>query len=70
MTREGDRSYVIEIKEGVTIKAHRSFLKKCFNNQVMGQAIPLFYHKRTVLDPKAQVKEWQVDKYLKAQNLP
>ena len=37
VAREGEHSYTIEIKEGVIIKAHRSFLKKSFNNPTMGQ---------------------------------
>jgi hypothetical protein len=63
--REGERSYVIEIKEGVEMKAHRSFMKPCFNDNCLGQAVPLFYHKRTILDPEAQADEWIVDKILK-----
>lgn len=63
--REGERSYLIEVKEGVTIKAHRSFLKKCLNQTFQGQPIPLFYHKRTVIDPEAQVDEWIVEKILR-----
>jgi hypothetical protein len=40
-------------------------MKPCFNDNCLGQAVPLFYHKRTILDPEAQADEWIVDKILK-----
>ncbi len=48
------------------MKAHRSFMKPCFNENCLGQAVPLFYHKRTILDPEAQAEadEWIVDKIM------
>ena len=70
VAREGEHSYTIEIKEGVVIKAHRTFLKKSFNNHTMGQGTPLFYHRRTVVDPQMLVDEWVVDKILKHRMTP
>ncbi len=61
--REVERSYIIEVKEGVEMKAHRSFIKPCFNKNCLGQAVPLFYHKRTISDPQAQADEWIVTKF-------
>lgn len=63
--REGEHSYVVEIKPGVNIKAHRSFLKPYWEDKVEGEAIPLYFHLRTVVDPEAQPDEWTVEKILR-----
>ena len=65
VAREGSQSYLIQIREGVTIKAHQSFLKPCLSKYFLGKPIPLYYHQRTVIDPEAQVDEWIVDRILK-----
>ena len=65
VAREGNRSYLVQIREGVTIKAHLSFLKPCTTKIFQGTPVPLFYHQRTVVDPEAQVDEWIVDKILR-----
>ena len=62
--REGERSYVVEIKPGVEIKAHRSALKLYVSDPV-GEHVPLFFHKRTVQDPEAAPDEWIVEKILR-----
>ena len=62
--REGERSYIIEIKPGVEMKAHRSFLKIYNEPQVQGRGVPLYYHKRTENDEDAQPDEWEVEKII------
>jgi hypothetical protein len=52
------------------IKDHRTFLKKSFNKHTLGQVIPLFYHKRTVVDPQMLLEESVVDKILKHRVTP
>jgi len=63
--REGENSYLIQVKDNLVIKAHVTFLKLAFNDTYLGQPIPLYYHQRTVIDPEAQGDEWIVDKILK-----
>ena len=60
--REGDRSYVIEIKPGVEMKAHRSFLKKYAEPEVFGRGVPLYYFRRTEKEEEAMPDEWEVEK--------
>jgi len=61
--REGDRSYVIEIKPGSEMKAHRSFLKKYEEPKVFGKGIPLYYHRRTEKEEEALPDEWEVENF-------
>eukprot|EP00667_Euglena_gracilis_P000113 EG_transcript_113 len=63
--REGERSYVIEMKPGVETKAHRSFLKEYREPQVEGKGVPLFYYKRTEKEEEALPDEWEVEKILR-----
>ena len=63
--REGSRSYVIEVKPGAEMKAHRSFLKPFIEDIFNGQPIPLFYHQRTEIDVEAEIDEWEVDKVVR-----
>jgi hypothetical protein len=60
----GARSYLIELKPGVEIKAHRSFLKEFVEDKFNGEPIHLFYHQRTEIDRGGEVDEWEVDKIL------
>ena len=62
--REGKRSYVIELKAGVHIKAHRSFLKEYVEDIFNEKHLPLFYFQRTELEGGGQVDEWLVDKVI------
>ena len=62
--REGERSYLIEVKPGVEMKAHRSFLKLYQEPQVAGRGVPLFFHKRTEPEEDAMPHEWEVEKIL------
>ena len=59
-SREGDRSYTIEIKPGLEIKAHRSFLKEYHEPEVYGKGIPLYYFRRTEKEDDAMPDEWEV----------
>ena len=61
---KGLNSYQIKIRADATIKAHQTFLKPALNDTYLGAPVPLFYHKRTVLDPEAQVDEYIVEKFL------
>ena len=62
--REGEHSYVIEIKSGMEMKAHRSFLKPYNEPQVHGKGVPLFFYKRTEKEEEAMPDEWEVEKIL------
>jgi hypothetical protein len=63
--REGDRSYVVEVKPGLEMKAHRSFLKEYIEPEVFGKGRPLYYFRRTEKEEEALPDEWEVDKILK-----
>ena len=56
---------MIEIKPGVHIKAHRNFLKPYWEDREEGEAVPLHFHLRTVIDPESRVDEWIVEKILR-----
>jgi hypothetical protein len=62
--REGERSYLIEIKPGVTMKAHRSFLKLYTEPKVEGRGVPLFFFKRTEPEEGAMPDEWEAEAIL------
>eukprot|EP00667_Euglena_gracilis_P014314 EG_transcript_14814 len=62
--REGERSYVIEIKPGMEMKVHRSFLKEYKEPEVFGEGVPLFFFKRTEKEEEAMPDEWEVEKIL------
>ena len=62
--REGERSYLVEIKPGVQIKAHRSFLKEYREPPVFGKGVPLYFFKRTEKEEEATPDEWEVEKIL------
>jgi hypothetical protein len=62
--REGERSYLIEIKPGFEIKAHRSFLKPYNEPKVFGRGVPLYFFKRTEPEEDAMPDEWVVEKIL------
>jgi hypothetical protein len=63
--REGERSYVVEIKPGMEMKAHRSFLKEYREPQLVGKGVPLFYYRRTEKEEDALPDEWEVEKILR-----
>ena len=62
--REGERSYLIEIKPGIITKAHRSFLKLYNEPQVEGRGIPLYFFKRTEPEEGAMPDEWEAEAIL------
>jgi hypothetical protein len=62
--RQGDSSYLIEVKDGVIIKAHRTFLRPYVDDIFLGRPTPLFFHQRTPADTDAEIGEWKVDKVL------
>jgi len=62
--RHGDRSYLIEIKQGCVMKSHRSFLKLYQEPPVFGKGVPLFYFKRTVPEEDSFHDEYIVEKIL------
>jgi hypothetical protein len=61
--REGESSYIIEIKPGVEMKAHRSFLKLYHEPKVLGKGVPLFYFRRTEKEDEGLPDEWIVEKF-------
>ena len=60
--REGDRSYVVGIKPGFEMKAHRSFLKLYQEPKIEGNGVPLYFFKRTEKTEDAMPDEWEVEK--------
>ena len=60
--REGERSYLIEIKPGYQMKAHRSFLKSYCEPHIYGKSVPLYFYKRTEREEEALPDEWEVKK--------
>jgi hypothetical protein len=60
--RQGSHSYILEIKPGVEMGVHDSFLKPFQEDSLTGKPIPLFYHQRTEPDLEAGIDEWEVDK--------
>jgi len=64
VTREGEYSYTILVKPGLEIKAHRSFLKPYTEDTHNRDPIPLFYHRRTVVDENALPDEFEVEEVL------
>ena len=69
ITREGEYSYQIEVKPGLIIKAHRSFLKPYQEDVFNKDPIPLFFHRRTILDEEARPDEYEVEKILEHKQL-
>ena len=63
IAREGERSYVVEMKPGVTMKAHRSALKPYIRDPVE-EYVPMCFHRRTVPDPEAAPDKWLLEKSL------
>ena len=64
VAREGEDSYVIEIKPEHLMKSHRTFLKPHFEDVYSGQPVPLFYHRRTVLEDQIEPDEFIVEKII------
>ena len=62
--REGASSYQVEVKPGVTIKAHISQLKPHFDCKLAGTYIPLHYHQRTVVEGRSEPDYYIVDTIL------
>ena len=59
--REGERSYVVELKPQYFIKAPRSLLKPYYQDKVVGKQTEMFYHRRTEPDEEAMPDEWIVE---------
>ena len=64
VTREGKHSYTILVKPGLEIKAHRIFLKPYMEDTYNRDPIPLFYHRRTVVDENAEPDDFEVEEIL------
>jgi hypothetical protein len=62
--REGDHSYIIEIKPGKEMKAHRSFLKLYNEPKIFGKGIPLYFFRRTEKIEDALPDEFEVERIL------
>ena len=70
ISREGEYSYQIEVKPNRYMSAHRTFLKPHFDDEFSGTPLPLFYHRRTVLDDQMQPDEYIVEKILRHRTKP
>ena len=64
VTRKGKHSYTILVKPTLEIKAHRSFLKPYAEDTYNRDPIPLFYHRRTVVDENAEPDDFEVEEIL------
>lgn len=64
VARIGERSYTIKVKPGKEIAAPRSFLKPYVEDKYNKDPVPLYFHRRTVIDDEAQDDEAIVDKIL------
>ena len=62
--REGERSYVVELKPQYYMKAPRSMLKLYKQDTVIGKPMEMYYHRRTEPVEEAMPDEWLVDKIL------
>ena len=62
--RQGNNSYVIQIKPDYVMKSHRSFLKPYKEEIFIGQPTPLYFHQRTVQDTEVLPEEWNVAKII------
>lgn len=62
LEREGESSYVIEVKEGYRTKAHRRQLKPYQSDEQSSHGIEMFYHKRTMPIPDAPPDTWLTEK--------
>ena len=58
MEREGENSYIIQVKEGQNIKAHRMHLKGYVEDEENQHQVDLFHHQRTVPLPDSQPDMW------------
>eukprot|EP00667_Euglena_gracilis_P030272 EG_transcript_41574 len=70
VAREGESSYVVEIKPGHRLKAPRRSLKVYVDDIFGGEPLPLYYHKRTVRDPDAEPDEWITEEILSHRRTP
>jgi hypothetical protein len=64
VAREGEESYEIELLDGVFKKTPRRFLKPYVEDKWNGSPKPLFYHRRTVPEPRVRPGDQEVDKIL------
>ena len=62
IARGGAQSYLIEVKPGMHMKAHLSFLKPYIDDIFNEKSVPLFFHQRTEIDVGGEADEWKVDK--------
>jgi hypothetical protein len=65
ISREGERSYTITVKPGKNMSCERSFLKKYVEDVYNTDKVPMYFHRRTVIDDEAHDDEAEVDKILK-----
>ena len=62
--REGEHSYLVEIKPGFEIRAHRGALKLFVPDKFSSEPVKLFFHRRTAADFEGAPDEWVVEKIL------
>ena len=62
--QEGEHSYLVEVKPGFVLQAHRSALKLHVPDKFSGSPVKLFFHRRTSMDMEGAPDEWVVEKIL------
>jgi hypothetical protein len=65
LRREGEDSYVVEIKPGKEFPVHATHLKPHILDQHVGKPVPLFFHRMAKTDLFAEVDEWEVEKIVR-----
>ena len=64
VSREDERGYTIRVKPGKEMAVARSFLKPYVEDKYNKEPVPLYFHRRTVIDEEAHDDEMIVDKIL------
>ena len=62
--RLGQDSYAVRVGERTVLTAPAVWIKPYLEDEMGGEELPLFFHKRTVPDPQALPDEWVVDKVI------
>ena len=65
LAREGQHSYVVELRPGVQHKAHRGQLKPHVEDEYNGEPFPLYYFSGRAPELEAAADEWNTKAVLK-----
>ena len=64
VSRVGKHSYIIRVTPEKEMGAHQSFLKPYNEDTCNKDPMPLFFHRRTIVDAKALPDEYEVEEIL------